>query len=83
MSPAFNKLDDGEIGPIGYQRLNCHIIFDIKMEDFRYKARLVAGGHMTEPPATITHEIVVSRETARISLTLDHLSDFPVKLADI
>ena len=28
-------------------------ICDIKMEDFRQKARLVAGGHMTEALATI------------------------------
>ena len=32
----------------GYQFLNCHIIFDIKMgEGFRQKACMVAGGHMT------------------------------------
>ena len=32
------------------QRVNCHIIFDFMMEYFRRKARLVEGGHVTEPP---------------------------------
>jgi hypothetical protein len=54
---------DGETIPIGYQKIRCHLIFDIKQEDFRRKARLVAGGHTTEAPATITYASVVSRET--------------------
>ena len=47
VSPAFKKLDNGKIIPIGYQQVNCHMIFDVKMEDFRRKDRLVAGGHVT------------------------------------
>ncbi len=31
----------------GFQEIECHIIFDVKM-DFTRKARFVAGGHMTE-----------------------------------
>ena len=32
--------------PIGYQQIKCHLIFHIKMgENFRRKARFVAGGH--------------------------------------
>ena len=69
--------------PILYQRVNFHMIFDVKMEDLRRKARLVAGGHETDPPSTITYSSVVSRETVRISLTLAALNDFPVKVADI
>ena len=59
------------------------MIFDVMMEDFRHKARLVAGGHMTEPPETIIYESVMSRETARIALTLATLNGLPVKVADI
>ena len=44
--------------------------FDIKIKNFRQKARLVAGGHMTEAPAAITYGSVVSRETVKIALTL-------------
>ena len=52
MSPDFKKLENGEIVQIGYQRVNCHMIFDVKMEDFRQKAKLVAGGmcRSLQPP---------------------------------
>jgi hypothetical protein len=59
------------------------MVFDIKQEDFRRKARLVAGGHTTEPPATITYASVVSRESVRIALLLAALNDVQVKTADI
>jgi hypothetical protein len=32
---AFNILHDGGSASIGYQKIPCHMIFDIKMEDFR------------------------------------------------
>jgi hypothetical protein len=60
---AFSILPDGQPAPVGYQKIPCHMIFDINMEDFRCKARLVAGGHMTKAPATITYASVVSCET--------------------
>ena len=48
----------------GYQHIDCHMIFDIKMgENFRRKARMVAGGHMTETPSSITYSSVVSRDS--------------------
>ncbi len=31
---AFNILPDGQSAPIGYQQILCHMIFDVKMEDF-------------------------------------------------
>jgi hypothetical protein len=34
MCIAFNILPDGSSAPIGYQKIPCHMIFDIKMEDF-------------------------------------------------
>jgi hypothetical protein len=36
---AFNILPDGHSAPIGYQKIPCHIIFDVKMEDFRQKSQ--------------------------------------------
>ena len=53
------------------------------MEDFCWKARYVAGGHTTEPPATITYASVVSRESVCIALTLAALNDLEVKTSDI
>ena len=50
--------------------MNCHMMFDIRMEDFHHNARLLVGGHVTESPDTITYEIVLSRETVRIDFSL-------------
>ena len=41
---AFKILPDGTSAPNGYQRINCHMIFDVKMEDFQQKSQLFAGG---------------------------------------
>jgi hypothetical protein len=59
------------------------MIFDVKMEDLRHKARFVAGGHTTDTPHAMNYASVVSRESVRVALTLDALSDLDVKMADI
>ena len=70
--------------PPGYQFMKCHMIFDIKMgENFRRKARMVAGGHMTEAPAILTYSSVVSRDSVRIALTIAALNDLKVLSCDI
>ena len=56
---AFDILKDGDRAPIGHKQINFHLIFDVKMEDFRRKARLVAGGNMTETPKCMTYSSVV------------------------
>jgi len=81
---AFKILDDGKMPPPGYQRMECHMIFDIKLDGFRRKARLVAGGHQMEPPASVlTYASVVSRETVRIAFTIAALNDLQVKASDV
>ena len=80
---AFDILPDGATAPVGYQKIPCHMVFDVKMEDFKRKARLVAGGHKTDAPATITYASVVSRETVRIALMLAALNDLQVKVGDV
>jgi hypothetical protein len=67
---AFNILPDGHSAPIRYQKIPCHMMFDVIMKDFRWKARQVAGGHQTEAPATITYASMVSRETVCLALTI-------------
>ena len=59
------------------------MIFDIKMGYFRRNARLVAGGHVTKPPANIMYASVVSRETVYVALTVAYLNDLQVRTADI
>ena len=70
--------------PPGYQEIKCHIIFDIKMgENFRRKARMVAGGHVTDTPAALTYSSVVSRDSVRIAFTIAALNDLKVLSCDI
>ncbi len=84
--PAFENWEGSkEDLPPGYQEIKCHIIFDIKMgENFRRKARFVAGGHTTEvPDSLITYSSVVSRDSVRIALTIAALNDLKVMACDI
>jgi hypothetical protein len=80
---SFKHLDDSEEVPIGYQYIDCHMIFDVELDGFRCKARMVAGGHMTEAPAVMTYASVVSCESVRIALTLAALNDLQVKASDV
>ena len=66
----------------GYQVIKCNLIFNIMMCSTR-KARFVAGGQVTDPPALITYSGVVSREMVRIALLLAASNDLDVCAADI
>jgi hypothetical protein len=83
MQIGFDILEDGLLPPEDYQFVHCHMVFDVKMEDFCPKARLVAGGHMTKAPATLTYASVVSCQTVRLALTVAALNDIDVWAADV
>ena len=69
---------------VGYQEIDLHMIFDIKLgQNFRRKARMVAGGHMTKPPSSVTYSLVVSRESVRVMLMFAALNDLEIQSADI
>ena len=34
----FDILKDGERAPIGHKQINCHLIYDVNMDEFRRKA---------------------------------------------
>ena len=57
---AFDVLNDGIVPPLNHQFMHCHMIFDVKMEDFCCNAKLVAGGHMTKAPAPVSYASIVS-----------------------
>ena len=78
---AFKFLDDDKV-PIGYKHINCHWVFAIK-SDLTQKARLVAGGHMTDPPKELSYSSVVSRDSIRIAFTIAALNDLDVLAADV
>jgi hypothetical protein len=58
---ALKTINGEESFPPTYQEIRCHMIFDVKMEDFRRNARFVAGGHTTDTPHAMTYASVVSR----------------------
>ena len=80
---AFNILNKGENVPVGYQFVKCHMVFDVKMGTLQWKAWLVVGRHMTNPPASQTFASVVSRESVRIGLLLAVLNDLNVLTGDL
>ena len=75
---------DKEDIPPEYQFVNCHMIFEIMMgKGFRRKACIVAGGHITEAPESLTYSSVVSRESVRIALTIAAWNGLKVLACDI
>ncbi len=78
---AFDALEDVRTVPHGFQFVKCHMIFDIMMEYFCCKACLVAGGHMTDVPATSNYARVVTCETVFIALMLAALNSLEVMAA--
>lgn len=88
---AFEKLENvtvdqmktGKVKP-GYKFCSTHMIFDIKMDGkFTRKARLVADGHKTDAPSSITYSSVVSRDSVRICLMAASLNGLDVFACDI
>ena len=68
----------------GYEHVNMHMVFDINMYGkFTRKARLVANGHTTEIPSSITYSSFVSRESVRIVFLLASLNDLDIFEFDI
>eukprot|EP00934_Nitzschia_sp_Nitz4_P001810 Nitzschia sp. Nitz4//scaffold191_size41780//52//5493//NITZ4_007461-RA/size41780-processed-gene-0.69-mRNA-1//1//CDS//3329540163//1810//frame0 len=80
---AFKVLGEDEEVPQGYQQLDGHFVFTVKMESFKRKARWVAGASGVETPREMTYASVVSRESVRIALTLAALNDLQVVASDI
>jgi len=78
--PAFEIFDGtAKDLPVGYQRIKCHVIWDVKLgENFRRKARLVAGGHTTTTPTSLTYSSVVSRESVWLALTIAALNGLDI-----
>jgi hypothetical protein len=59
------------------------MIFDVKVGSLKRKARYVAGGHETEPPAEMTYASVVSRESVWLAFLIAALNDLTLLSADI
>jgi hypothetical protein len=78
---AFEFKDNNVMLP-GYLKVDCHMVFDVKMTLER-KARYVAGGHQTEPSKDITFASVVSRDSIWIAFLIAALNDLEILSVDI
>lgn len=77
------QMRKGQTKP-GYKYCGTHMIFDIKMDGkFTRKARLVADGHRTAPPSSMTYSSVVSRDSVRIAFLLASLNDLDILACDV
>ena len=79
---TFIVLGEHEKIPFGYKRIPYHCIYDAKF-DGRCKCRLVAGGHMTDPPNEDIFSGVVSMETVRICFAIAKLLRLKICAGDI
>ena len=79
---AFKLLEDNSKPPPAFKEITCHLIFEVKF-NLQRKAPYVAGGHLTDPPSTMTYLSVVSRESIRIGFLVAALNGLDVLAADI
>ena len=77
-------VDKGKGGeaPAGYKKIRCHMIYDVK-HDGRHKARLVAGGHLTDPNTESVYSGVVSLRGIRLIVFLAELNSLELWGADV
>ena len=59
------------------------MIYNVKIEGFRHKARHVAGCHMTTALSIVTYASGVLHESVQIAITLAALSNLEVKCGDV
>ena len=79
---TFITLEDHEELPEGYKWIPYHCVMDAKF-DGRLKTRLVAGGHMTNPPTEDVFSGVVGMETVRLGFILARLNNLMVCAGDV
>jgi len=79
---TFQDKGSGTTMGAGWKKINVHLIFAVK-HDLRRKARLVAGGHLTEPPKDSVYSGVVSLRSIRLIALLAELNGMKFWAADI
>jgi hypothetical protein len=81
----YDTFDDRGLNPVldpEYKIIRLHLVFDCK-HDYRRKARMVAGGHMTDPPKDSTYSSVVSLRSLRTVMFIGELNGMTMKAADV
>ena len=71
---TFNFIDKDDHAPVCYRLITCHLIFNVKI-DLARKSIYVDGGHITNPPSSITYLRVVSHDSLHLALLIEALND--------
>ena len=79
---TFKDLGLGAGTPENYKQIWCHFVYDIK-HDGRYKARLVAGRHLTEPNKDQAYSGIVSLQSMRLVILARELNGLNIMVGDI
>jgi len=79
---TFRDLGRGATAPAGYKKITVRLVFDVK-HDLRHKARLVAGGHLTDPPKDSVYSGVVSLRSLRLVALFAELNGLQLWAADV
>ena len=67
--------------PDGFQKIRVHFVYAVN-HDGRFKARLVADGHLAKEPVESIYSGVVSLRSLRIAVFLSQLNNFEIWGAD-
>ena len=70
------------VTPDGFQKIRVHFVYAVK-HDGRFKARLVADGHLTKDPVESIYFGVVSLRSLRMVVFLSQLNDLKIWGADV
>ena len=70
------------VTPDGFQKIRVHFVYAVK-HDGRFKARLVADGHLTKEPVESIYSGVVSLRSLRMVVFLSQLNDLKIWGADV
>ena len=70
------------VTPDGFQKIRVHFVYAVK-HDGRFKARLVADGHLTKEPVESIYSAVVSLRSLRMVVFLSQLNNLEIWGADV
>ena len=79
---TFKSLGKNAPVPPGFQKIPCHMVYDVK-HDGRHKSRFVAGGHRTETPTESVYSGVVSLQGIRLITFIAELNDLELWGTDV
>jgi hypothetical protein len=79
---TFGDQGQGGDAPAGYKKIRCHMLYEVK-HDGRHKARLVAGGHLTNTNTESVYSGVVSLRGIWLVIFLAEFNSLELWGADI